>query len=292
MITKDQNSKIDVGEKALTIISASRRTDIPAFHTDWFVNALIQRKLSYREPFSGAMRNVSLKPEEIHSIVFWSRDYSKLIPRLPCIKEMGYCFSFHLTITGHPRIFDRNVIDVEDAIEQAKTLARLSSPDHVFWRYDPLIISDITEGDHLIERFASLAQKLKGITNRCYLSFAQYYGKVKRNLQRLERETGIRCYDPPLEKKLSIAKRISEIAAENGMRVYSCCCDYLVGGRIEKAHCIDGDLLRQLFPERSLIGKGRPTRKGCGCFESRDIGTYNTCSHGCVYCYANTRLSP
>lgn len=291
MKTKEQNRKIDADKKAPTIISASRRTDIPAFHTDWFVNALTQRILSYREPFSGTMRSVSLRPERIHSIVFWSRDYSKLIPRLSLIEAMGYCFCFHFTITGYPRIFDRNVIDAEDAIEQAKVLARLSSPDHVLWRFDPLIISDISDGNHLISQFTSLAQKLKGVTNRCYISFVQFYGRVKRNLQRLERETSVRCYDPPVEEKLSIARKISEIAAENGMRLFSCCCDYLVGDLIEKAHCIDGNLLRQLFPGKPLIGSVRPTRKGCGCFASQDIGTYNTCSHGCIYCYANTQAS-
>ncbi|MEW5807167.1 MAG: DUF1848 domain-containing protein [Acidobacteriota bacterium] len=274
-------------EKRTTVISASRRTDIPAFHTGWFLEQIRKGKTSYTNPFGGTLHTVSLKPEDVHSIVFWSRDYSRLLPHLGELEEKGFCFYFHFTITGHPVTFDRNVINVNEAINQFRTISRRYSPNHVHWRFDPLIISDISDAGYLIERFAELARELKGYTKRCYTSFVQYYGKVKRNLKRLEEETGIHCYDLPVDEKIAIAGKISRIAADNGMKLLSCCCDYLIGGLIEKAHCIDGDLLRELFPERSLTGKVIPTRKGCGCFSSRDIGTYDTCSHGCLYCYAN-----
>lgn len=279
-------------KKEARVISASRRTDIPAFFTNWFLDALEAGSVSFREPFSGKIRTVSMIPEDVHSIVFWSRDYSKLLPHLRSIKAKGYSFYFHFTITGHPPIFDRYSIPADDGIVQLIELSRLYSPDHVQWRFDPLIISDISDAHYLVERFTSIAQRLKGSTHRCYISFAQFYGKVKKSLHKLEQETGIRCLDPPVEEKLTIARKIAEIAAENGMKVFACCCDYLVSGLIEKAHCIDGELLRQLFPERPLNGKAKPTRKGCGCFESLDIGTYNTCSHGCIYCYANSHPYP
>ena len=278
----------DSKEKEARVISASRRTDIPAFFTNWFLEALETGSVSFREPFSDRMRTISMKPEDVHSIVFWSRDYSKLIPHLRSIEAKGYSFYFHFTITGHSAVFDRRSIPADDGIGQLVELSRLYSPDHVQWRFDPLIISEMTDARYLVERFASIAQRLKGSTRRCYISFAQFYGKVKKSLHKLEQETGVRCLDPPVEEKLPIARKIAEIAAENGMRVFSCCCDYLVSGQIEKAHCIDGELLRQLFPEKPLYGKAKPTRKGCGCFESQDIGTYNTCSHGCIYCYANS----
>lgn len=282
------NKKKQEGITHQTVISASRRTDIPAFYTPWFLHKLKEGKAFYKNPFTGKTFQVSLKVEDVHSIVFWSRDYSKLIPHLEDLKAKGYLFYFHFTITGHPKILDSHVIKPEESIKQFQLLSNMFSPDHIQWRFDPLIITDVTPADYLISTFSALSKSLRGFTKRCYISFAQLYGKVRRNLNRLEKESGVKHFEIPEEEKYSIAQKIAEIAAGHGMRVFSCCCPNLIGGLVEKSHCIDEEILRMLFPDRELSGKVSPTRKGCGCFSSRDIGAYNTCPRGCIYCYANS----
>ncbi len=274
-----------------TVISASRRTDIPAYYTPWFLNRLKEGHAIYKNPFTGKIFRLSLKAEEVHSIVFWSRDYSKLIPYLKELHKRDYRFYFHFTLTGHPKILDPNVIQPVEAIRQFQTLSQMFSPDHMQWRFDPLIITDVTPVEQLISTFSKLAGKLKKSTRRCTISFAHLYGKVRRNLNKLEEESGVKHYEIPDDEKYDIAQKIAEIAADHGMRVYSCCCPNLIGGLVQQAHCIDQKILRLLFPERPLKGKVTPTRKGCGCFSSRDIGAYNTCPQGCIYCYANANPS-
>lgn len=271
-----------------TVISASRRTDIPAFYTPWLLNRLKEGFALYKHPFTGKTFRVSLKSEDVHSIVFWSRDYAKLIPHLKELQEKGYRFYFQFTMTGHPRILDPNVISPEEAILQFRNLSRIFSPDHLQWRFDPLIITDVTPVEQLLLTFTDLAGKLKGAIRRCTISFAHFYGKVRRNLKVLEQERGVKHHEIPDEEKYEIAQRVAEIASDHDMKVYSCCCPNLVGGLVHQAHCIDQEILRALFPDRTSRGKVTPTRKGCGCFSSRDIGAYNTCPQGCIYCYANT----
>lgn len=67
----------------------------------------------------------------------------------------------------------------------------------------------------------------------------------------------------------------------------SCCWDYLVGGKIEKAHCVDGDVIGRLLFDGHYSCKLKPSRAECGCAESTDIGAYDTCPNGYVCCYAN-----
>jgi len=109
------------------------------------------------------------------------------------------------------------------------------------------------------------------------------YDKVKRRLQKAE----IRYYDPSLEEKQSLVEAMANIADKCGITLYACCQDVLVRGYVQKARCVDGDLLAELFPDRPRVSQRRPTRKQCGCVASRDIGMYNSCPYGCVYCYAN-----
>jgi hypothetical protein len=133
-----------------------------------------------------------------------------------------------------------------------------------------------------------LAADLEGLVERCYFSFVNFYGKVRRSFKDLEKAQGIEVVEPSEEVRIGLANRIAEIAKRHGITMYSCCGDYLVGEQIQKAHCVDGLLIERLFGPGDVPYKDKGTRPECGCTESTDIGTYNTCPHGCVYCYANT----
>lgn len=269
------------------VISASRRTDIPAFYTEWFMNRVRSGFVRWPNAYGGKPYEASLRPQDVSVIVFWSKNYGPLVSHLEELDAAGYGMCFHYTITGLPRIFEPSVPEVEVSAGIAKTLSERYGSRALLWRYDPILISSITDASYHRSRFKQLASMMAGLTERCYISFPTFYGKVVRNAQLLQQTARVECLDPTLDEKVELAQQMADIAASNGIRLQSCCGDYLVADDIEKAHCIDEQLLRQLYPNRMTQTKPRPTRKECGCFESKDIGAYDTCIHGCVYCYAN-----
>jgi len=272
----------------MNVISASRRTDIPAFYSDWFMNRIRAGYVCWRNSYSDMTYTVSLRPADVGAIVFRSKNY---LPLLPCLDELdsrGYRMLFHFTITGLPRVFEPRVPDLPRLLECARVLSDRYGPEKVLWRCDPILISSVTSAEYYLTRFEELAAGLEGLTKRCYFCFPIYYESVLRNTGRLRRETGIECYDPPRDEHLQLATALAEIAAEHGIEMLSCCGDYLVGGRIKKAHCIDAELLHRLYPDKIGFLAAHPVREECGCAECVDIGAYDTCLHGCVYCYANT----
>ncbi|MDI6828058.1 MAG: DUF1848 domain-containing protein, partial [Armatimonadota bacterium] len=272
----------------MNIISASRRTDIPAFYSEWFMKRIQQGYVRWKNPFSNAIYEVSLLPEDVSAIVFWSKNYLPLLPYLDKLDNYGYRMIFHFTITGLPKVFEPSVANTADMVECARILSRRYNNESVLWRYDPILISTETDERYHLKRFRELCAQLEGVVRRCYISFVCYYEKVTRNIETLAAKTGIKCLDLPKSDKIALANALADVADDYGIEMYSCCGDYLVGGKIKKAHCIDAELLRKLFPDKAFSLIERPTRKECGCYESKDIGRYNTCPHGCVYCYANS----
>lgn len=271
----------------MKIISVSRRTDVPAFYGAWFMRRVREGRVRYANPFGGQQYEVSLLPQDVHAFVFWSKDYGPMLKYLPELESMGYDFYFHFTITGLPTVFENHVVPSKEAINTFKILFERYGSKRVIWRFDPIIISTITGADYYKAAFTEMASLLKGATERCYFSFVCIYEKVRKNLVKLEENNNVFCADPDSELKISLANDLAEIAGEYGITLYSCCGDYLVSGKIKKAQCIDGELLYTLFPHKPRQTKVNPTRKGCGCVVSRDIGAYDTCPHGCIYCYAN-----
>jgi hypothetical protein len=267
----------------VNIISVSRRTDVPAFYMPWFMNRLEAGFVRYPNPFGGQTYTVSLRPGDVHSIVFWSKHYGQFLPHLDEIVNRGYRFYFHYTITGAPRVLEPHVPDWQQSVQTFRELARRTDPRQVQWRFDPIVFTDELDIEFYAGRFRDIATALAGATRRCYFSFAVLYDKVNRQLQR----AGIRFRDPSAEKKQTLTEMMADIADECGITLYACCEDALVTGKVQKAHCIDGDLLAELFPDRPLVSQAKPTRAQCGCVASRDIGVYDTCPYGCVYCYAN-----
>ncbi len=272
--------------KTKRIISVSRRTDIPAFYGDWFMNRLKDGFAGVVNPFGGQKYIVSLRPQDVVCFVFWSKDFSSFLENLKTIDSLGYRFYFNYTVTGLPRIFESNV-DKRHAIETLKQLSRTYSPRHINWRFDPIVISSISDRDFYIRSFEELAAELAGFVERCYFSFVIKYEKVSRNFAELEKTGNVKIIEQSDDFKVDLANELADIAQRYGIEMFSCCGDYLVNEKIKKAHCIDGSIIEQLFYPNGLSYNEKPTRKQCGCTESTDIGTYDSCPHGCVYCYAN-----
>lgn len=269
------------------IISVSRRTDIPAFYGDWFMHRLNEGFAGLVHPSAPNKYIIPLRPKNVICFVFWSKNFSPFIENLKIIDELGYKFYFNYTITALPSVFEKNV-EKQSAIEALKHLSRIYSPQHINWRFDPIVLSNTYDRNFYISAFEELASEFEGYVERCYFSFVVEYSKVKRNFEELERTTGLKIANYGKDFKVELANDLAAIAERYGIRMFSCCGDYLVNDNIHKAHCIDGNIIESLFFPNGLQYKENPTRKECGCTESTDIGTYDTCPHGCVYCYANT----
>ena len=237
-------------------------------------------------PFSGQRYIVPLKLEDVVCFVFWSKNFGPFIENLKIIDDLGYKFYFNYTATGLPGEFESNV-EKDAAIETLKLLSQMTSPRHINWRFDPIIISSICDHNFYIRRFEELASEFEGVVERCYFSFVVKYDKVKRNFAEFEKSKGVKIIDWSKDVKIELANELATIAERFGIEMFSCCGDYLVGERIKKAHCVDGGTIEELFYPEPLEYRQKPTRQECGCTESTDIGAYDTCPHGCVYCYAN-----
>lgn len=269
-------------EQQKSVISASRRTDIAAFYSKWFLNRIRAEWCEWRNPFGGRLRRVSLRPDDVLAIVFWTRHPAPLLPHLEWLASEGYRFYFHVTINGYPRELESHSPPLDRALDAFRRLSDAVSPAFAHWRYDPVLLGDLTPPEYHLERFGRIAAALEGRTGRCYFSFVDYYGKTRRNLSKVP---GLRFYEPALEEKQRLARELSAIARSRNITMYSCCGDALAGDGIVKASCVDAGLIGT--PLKSV-----PTRPGCGCTASTDIGAYDTCAFGCTYCYAtNSRAA-
>jgi hypothetical protein len=265
------------------VISASRRTDIPAFYTDWFLNRLSQGFCDVVHPYTKKLFRVSLRPEDVGAIVFWSKNYAPLLPKLDTVERTARNIFFHFTITGNSDL-ELRVPDFREAVKDYIHIAKRYSPDHIIWRFDPLCITDKLPFEIYEERFAAIAGLLKDHASSCIISFAHPYRKMVRNIGKY---TSHKLVETSQDEQRAYADRLALLAVRYNIRLLACCNDHLLSDRIGKARCIDGAKLSLLFGA-ALDTRPAASRKECGCTKSLDIGAYDTCGHGCVYCYANT----
>ncbi len=56
---------------------------------------------------------------------------------------------------------------------------------------------------------------------------------------------------------------------------------------ILKSSCIDKETIERVCDIKLDLKQDKNQRNGCGCYQSINIGAYDTCANGCIYCYAN-----
>ena len=274
-----------MGSPEITIVSASYRTDIPAFYGRWFLNRLAAGWCRVASPYGGGAYTVPLDAERVAGFVFWTRNAAPFADALAAVSDRGTPFVAHLTITGYPRALDGATIEAAAAVEQARALARAYGPRSVAWRYDPVVISSLTPAAWHRATFAHLAAGLAGAVDEVIVSFAQIYRKTRYNLDRAARHHGYGWEDPPDGAKRALLRDLASIAADRRMRLSLCGQRALLTEGVEDARCVDAERLADIAG-RPVAAARTPHRRGCGCWQSRDIGAYDTCPHGCVYCYA------
>ncbi len=267
------------------IISASRRTDIPAFYSEWFFKRMEEGYVLVRNPFNfRQVSKVFLNKETVDGIIFWTKNPEKMIPKLHLIEDYAYYFLF--TLNPYDKRIERNVPEKSHIIEIFKKLSSKIGKERVIWRYDPIILTPEFDIEYHVKSFKEIMSELYGYTSKCIISFVTLYPKVYKTLEK------IGAYEINKEQKLEIAYRFYEIAKEHSIKLETCAEELdLSPYGIEHARCIDKTLIEELSGKKFNIGKDKNQRKLCDCDESIDIGAYDTCLHGCIYCYANSSIS-
>ncbi len=270
------------------VISASRRTDLPGFYWRWFMNRLDAGFCDVASPFdAGRVRRVSLAPRDVAAFVFWTRCARPMLPSVDQLREAGFAFYVHYTITGYPRELEPGVPSREESVNGLLSLSEKVGPHRVIWRYDPIVLSTATPAAYHEREFASLARELRGAVDVAYISFCDFYAKTRRAFARVAKETGWTFEAGTREEQAALAGRLADLARAEGMEVRACAETGLDAAGVRPGSCVDPALLARLRPDLDLRLRSAPSRSGCGCVDSVDVGAYDSCSYGCVYCDAN-----
>lgn len=298
------------------IISASRSTDVPAFYSKWLLNRLDKGYCTWTNPFNGKPQYVSL--DKTRFMVFWTKNPDPMIPRLKQLDQCKFGYYFQFTLNDYDKEgYEPRLGPVKKRVECFKRLSDMLGPSRVIWRFDPLLLTNDFELLELLDRVETLMNDLSDYTRKIVFSFADLnaYRKVNASLKR----SGVNAREFNEEEMNSAGKSIGTMAREYGLEAATC------GEAIDLARygvshnrCIDDELIAELHPTDmelmsflgrevgggqvelfTAIGKGSEQKPGrlkdsgqreaCGCIVSKDIGSYNTCPHLCVYCYANAR---
>jgi hypothetical protein len=270
------------------IVSASYKTDIPAFYGAWFMNRLDAGGCRMINPYGGQIYTVPLTRDAVDGFVFWTRNLGPFLDRLETIASDGYPFMVQYTITGYPRALDASTIDPAEAVKHLRELANRHGRRVAVWRYDPVVSTSLTPPDWHRATFARLAAALDGAVDEVVVSFAQIYRKTARNMAAAARALGFDWRDPPDAEKRVLLADLAAIALDHGMTLTLCGQPELSVGGVGEARCIDAGRLGDIAGH-PIAASEKPHRQTCGCWASRDIGAYDTCPHGCVYCYAVAR---
>lgn len=264
------------------IISASRRTDIPTYYSEWFMNRVRAGYVYVRNPMNiHQVSKISLSPEFVDGIVFWTKNPLPMMDKLDALSEYTYYFQF--TLNSYGRDVETGIPNKSKVIIPAfQHLSDKLGPDRVIWRYDPIFLSETYTMEYHLYYFEKLAKILSPYTKKCTISFIDFYRNTEKNIIDLS------LCDFQVNKQKMIAKEIAQIAQSYGLQVDTCAeqvdlDEYGIG----HARCIDDRLFSKLLNCPLRVKKDKAQRLECGCIESIDIGAYNTCRNGCRYCYAN-----
>lgn len=260
------------------IINTGQRTDIPAFYSEWFINRILEGYVYVRNPYyPKRITKYIFNPEVVDCICFCSKNPKPMLDKLDALD--GYRQLWYITITGYGKSIEPHVPHYLNVIESFKILSLKHGKKRVIWRYDPIFIDENYHFSYHLRTFEVIAKKLSGYCEICVLSFIDLYEKCKKNF------SGVKEVDIEMQHK--IVKAFLRIAKQYGIKIYMCAeseefkrygvnCDGCMSQSV-----IENALDLDLYPTSFFA------RKECSCLLGNDIGAYNTCMHGCLYCYAN-----
>ena len=264
------------------ILSVSRRTDIPNYYSEWFINRIKEGFLYVKNPMNAhQISRINLSPDIVDCIVFWTKNPINMTDKLDDLKD--YQYYFQITLTGYGRDVEPGLPDKNKVLIPAfKELSERIGKKRTIWRYDPILINDKYTKAYHYRAFDKISDELRDYTEKVVISFVDLYAKTQRNT------AGLQIENTGNDEMREIAGRLSEIAHEKGLQIESCAeAIDLESVGVAHGHCIDKSLIEELIGCPIKGSKDKNQRPECGCMESIEVGTYNTCRNGCKYCYAN-----
>ncbi len=280
------------------VISASRRTDIPAFYMDWFMQQIKKGFFEVINPYNRRVSIVPASPDKVHTIVFWSKNFGPFIEGGFGEKliDTGFNLFFNFTINSGSALLEPNVLPLTERLKQLEYLCNNFGAQCINWRFDPICFyktnnAGIKDNLHDLLKIARRASEY-GI-RRCITSFMDDYRKIRKRIALIP---GFSFVDPPMDRKKEIILGIEKKLTAEKIELYACCEKDLIDilpatSCIRKSSCIPNNLLIKIYGGSLSLKKdtGQRIKNGCGCMTSVDIGSYNLhpCYHNCLFCYAN-----
>lgn len=261
------------------IINTGCRTDIPAYFSEWFFNRLKAGYVYVRNPYyQNQVTKYKLTPDVVDCLAFCTKNPAPMLARIHELDAFGQ-FWF-VTITPYGKEIEPNVPLKEKVMEDFKKLSTIIGAEKIGWRYDPIFITDKYTLTKHVEDFEKMASVLKGYTHDCVISFIDLYQKTKRNFPAVKEVTK--------EERAAMGKEFVRIGKKYDIRIKTC----VEGQELSKygvdcSGCMTKPVIERAIGSNLKVTEKKSSRDGCNCLLGNDIGVYNTCGHGCVYCYAN-----
>ncbi len=272
------------------IISCSRRTDVPAYYSNWFIDKIKKERCEVPNPFNfKQVSEVDLSPGAVDCFVFWSRNPYPLMKKLSLLDERGYPYYFLYTLNDYPRKLEPFRPGTKTAIETFKRLSNRIGAGKVVWRYDPILICDSIDFDYHLKKFEYLSKELSGYSKKVIISVVTPYRKTTRRMSKLCSDSYENLWER--DELYALLERIAEIASGRGLAMEICCGEKdLTGIGIKPGKCIDAGLIDRELGKNLSYRKDPNQRKNCNCAKSKDIGMNDTCLMNCAYCYATNGI--
>ena len=263
------------------IINTGSRTDIPAFFSKWFLNRIAEGFVYSRNPFNRDVYRYELNPKTVDVLCFCSKNPKPLLKHLDEINDFNQ-FWF-VTITPYGKDVEVNVPNYKKVIKSFKELSEIAGSQRVAWRYDPIFISEKCDLSFHVEKFDEIAAELGDFTNDCTISFIDLYKKVLRNFPEANEVT--------IDEQLTIGENFAKTAKQYDFKMKTCVEGTLLDQfGFDSTGCMTQQVLEKAIGFNLKVPKGKYHIRECNCLFGRDIGAYNTCLHGCKYCYANANI--
>lgn len=265
------------------IVSVSRRTDIPAFYSDWFYKRIEEGFVYVINPFNRKqVSKIELNDKTVDCFIFWSKDPEPMIEKLNMLDERNFKYYFQFTLNSYGKDIEKGTRKKIQIINTFLKLSNKIGKEKVIWRYDPILLNEYYTKEYHYKWFEEICTKLNGYTEKCVISFLDLYDKTKRNTQNLK------LHEITEDDMNEMAQRLASIAKKYNICIETCSESIdLEKCGVVKGKCIDDRLISKILNKNIDVKKDDTQREECGCVKSIDIGAYNTCRHYCLYCYAN-----